>query len=228
MDHDLDSFCESLYGEVQQYWESKQRLLPRTGELKFGIFYSPVRHQPALMIIGANPGFDSDDDTKAPPSTNLFYDFGKRNEKEWKITTELRKRFQLASRTEMLRESVVTNLLFFKSRCLGKHRTTHQGWCDNGNAKVRREIEDYCQTKMVQIVNRVDPMRILVLGLTTWDKLTEGEVSRVTRRTNGRGRVAVAGTLWNRSALAIIHPTGAWISDDERFKIGVLLGEFLL
>jgi hypothetical protein len=228
MNHDLDRFCENLYAEIRQYWEGKRKLLPRTGELKYGIFYSPVRHRPALMIVGANPGFDSDDDTKAPPVGNLFYGFGERDENEYKITAVLRKLFQLANQEKMLRDSVVTNLLFFKSRCLGKHRKTRQGWCDNGNADVRKQIEGFCQTRVAQIVNRLDPMRILVLGLATWEKVAEGQVKVAARRPKMSGRLALSGTVFNRSALGIIHPTGARISDDECRDLAPVLSEFLL
>lgn len=228
MNHDLDRFCENLYAEVWQYWEGKRKLLPRTGELKFGIFYSPVRHRPALMILGANPGFDSDDDTKSPPVENLFYDPKERNEKEWRIAARLLKLFQFAGQEQTLRYSVVTNLLFFKSRCLTTHTATGQGWCDNGNPKVRSEIEGYCRSKVEEIVNRVDPAQILVLGLRTWDGLAEEPVKLRACRTKGRGRLAVTGTVFNRRALGIAHPTGARISDDECRQLAPLLDQFLV
>jgi len=228
MNSDINLFCENLYAEVQQYWESKRDFLPRTWALKFGIFYSPVRYRPALMIVGANPGFDSDDDTKSPPVENLFYDPKERNEKEWRISARLLKLFQIAGREHNLRYSVVTNLLFFKSRCLNTHTATGQGWCDNGNPKIRREIEGYCRVKVEQIVNKVDPARILVLGLTTWDRLADEPLKLRASRTKGRGRLAVAGTVFNREALGIAHPTGARISDTECHQLATLLDQFLV
>lgn len=151
MNPDLKALYEDLYIQVQQYWEHKLSVLPRTGELKFGIFYSPVRHRPALMIIGANPGFDADDDTKDPPPENLFYEDPPpkgRKKEQWTIAPALRKLFRLADREEILRCSVVTNLLFFKSRCLGRDQKECRGWRDNGNARARSEIESYCQDKV--------------------------------------------------------------------------------
>jgi len=227
MNHDLKVFWENLYAELHEYWENKRSFLPRTGDLKFGIFYSPVHAHPDLMIIGANPGFDSDDDTKAPPDTNLFYDPIGRNPKEWKISPAMRKLFQPAGQEEMLRNSVVLNLLFFKSRCLGRHAGTGQGWRDNRDANVRHEIEHYCRHKVEQIVSQLAPARILVLGLATWDKLAEPQAKLVARRRGLRGRLAVAGTVFNRSALGIIHPTGAQIRYDERRELANHLGAFL-
>ena len=128
----------------------------------------------------------------------------------------------------ILRDSVVTNLLFFKSRCLGTHATTVQGWCDNRNFAVRREIEDYCRTRVEEIVRRLDPSRILVLGLATWDKVAEGEINRVTRRTRTSGRLAVTGAVFDRSALGIIHPTGARIGEYEFHVLGSFLHDFLI
>lgn len=226
MNSEIDLFCKSLYAEVQQYWESKRDFLPRTWELKFGIFYSPVRYRPALMIIGANPGFDSDDDTKAPPARNLFYDPKGRNPDEWRIVPILKRLFLLVDYEEMLRHSVVTNLLFFKSRCLGTHATTGQGWCDNGNPKVRREIEDYCRNRVEEIVRTLNPIRILVLGLATWDKLAS-KVNRTIRRTSTGGRLAARGTVFDMSALGIIHPTGAWMGDDDCRQLAPFFVEFL-
>jgi hypothetical protein len=223
----LDPFFKKLYGDVQLYWESKRPFLPSTAHLKFGIFYSPIHYQPDLMIIGANPGFDSDDDTKAPPDKNLFYDFGERDGKEYRITPTLRRLFRLAGHEETLRDSVVTNLLFFKSRCLGNHTTTAQGWCDNGNASIRREIEDYCRNRVEAIVCQLDPKRILVLGLATWDKVAASQVTLLAHRTRGRGRLALTGTVFNRRAFGTIHPTGARMSNTDFSGLAALLNQFL-
>ncbi len=230
MTPDLNAFCEDLYREVQQYWEDKLSVLPRTGELKFGIFYSPVQYRPTLMIIGANPGFDTDDDTKGPPPENLFYEYPPpegRMKEQWEIARVLRQLFKLAHHEETLRGSVVTNLLFFKSRCLDTDKKTCQGWRDNGNAKARREIEDYCRDKVKDIVSQLDPTQILVLGMASWDKLADGQIKLPVVRPKRNVRLAVMGTVFNKSALGIIHPTGARISRDECSKIAEHLGEFL-
>jgi len=224
----LNVFCKSLYAEVERFGESKRHFLPRTERLKFGIFYSPPQDQPELMIIGANPGFDSDDDTKTYPDTNLFYDCGDRNKDEWKIAAALGNLFELAGEKRMLRDSVVTNLLFFKSRCLGKHAETGEGWRDNGNAEARREIEHYCEKKVEEIVVQLAPKRILAFGLGTWNKLAEGHAKVLARRTEMRGRLAVTGTVFNRSGFGIVHPTGARMSRGECRKPAPFLREFLV
>jgi hypothetical protein len=228
MNPDLKAFREDLYREVKQCWENNQNAIPQTRNLKFGIFYSPVRCRPALMIVGANPGFDTDDDTMCPPSENLFYHPVGRNPDHWKIAPVLRDYFQKTHHAEILRDSVVTNLLFFKSRCLGKDRNVDrcQGWRDNPNAKARRAIEVYCRNKVEEIVRRLNPTRILILGTTTWDKLAGTEI-RLAVRHKGNVRLAVRGTIFNKNALGIIHPTGARTSIVERGKIAEHLGEFL-
>lgn len=232
MNPDLKAFREDLYRQVQQCWENNQDELPRTRNLKFGIFYSPVLYRPTLMIVGANPGFDTDDDTTCPPSENLFYENPPpegRNPDHWKIALKLRELFQGAQHKEILRDSVVTNLLFFKSRCLSKDRNVDrcQGWRDNPNAKARREIEVYCRNKVEEIVSRLNPTRILILGMTTWDKLAGGKEIRLAVRSKGNVRLAVMGTVFNKNALGIIHPTGARTSSVEREEIAEHLGEFL-
>src|ERR1700746_2729573 len=109
MNSDINLFCENLYAEIQQDWESKRDFLPRTWELKFGIFYSPVRYCPTLMIIGANPGFDTDDDTEGPPAENLFYEYPPpppRDKKHYAIARVLRDLFRQAVHEETLCNSV--------------------------------------------------------------------------------------------------------------------------
>lgn len=226
IDSELDLFRQSIYADVQKYWECKRSLL-RTGDLKFGIFYSPVQYRPKLMIIGANPGFDSDDDTKDAPSVNLFFDASGRNPKEWKITPKLRTLFTVANKEETLRSSVVVNLLFFKSRCLGKHDKTRQGWRDNPDAGLCREIEAYCRGRVEDIVNKVDPVRILALGLGTWEKVVNKQMEVASTLSGSRRRIAVSGTAFEREALGMIHPTGARISKAEFGQLGAVLREFL-
>ena len=228
MDRKLDGFCVRLYADVGEYWESKQNQLESTGSLKFGIFYSPVEKRgPDLMIIGANPGFDSDDDTKQPPSQNLFYDPIGRKKEEWKISAKLRELFKGVDREETLRASVVTNLLFFKSRCLGldKDKSRRQGWCDNSNAAVRREIEKFCCDKVEKIVCEVAPQRILVLGLGTWDKIAEPPTQTLDR--TPRSRLVVGGRVFGKKALGMIHPTGAQVSNKNICKLAYRLKNFL-
>ncbi|MFI5112679.1 MAG: hypothetical protein ACHP9S_07630 [Terriglobales bacterium] len=233
MNPDPNTFCKDLYSEVRQYWNKQENVLPRTWKLKFGIFYSPVEYRSTLtlMIIGANPGFDKDDDTNCPPLENLFYVWpppGTREKKYWRIVLALRDLFQRADHPEILKDSVVTNLLFFKSTCLGKDKDKNRckGWRDNPNAKARREIEDYCRVKVKEIVSQLDPTRILVLGTgSCWDKLPAEQVKVLSRKR--KVRLAVMGTVFNKNALGIIHPTGARISAADRERIAKHLGEFL-
>lgn len=230
MNSDFKALHEDLYREVHQYWENKRHVLPRTWDLRFGIFYSPIQNRPTLMIIGANPGFDTDDDTKCQPRKNLFYEWPPpdgRKKEHWEIARVLRNFFRQDHHEEILHYSVVTNLLFFKSRCLGRDAKTCQGWRDNGNAKDRHEIEDYCRDKVREIVRRLDPTRILALGMATWDKLAEGQVRLLVVRPKRNVRLAVMGTIFNKDALGIIHPTGARISHDECGEIAEHLAEFL-
>ena len=115
MTSELNVFCENLYLDVRRYWDDRRDVLPRTWHLKFGIFYSPVRHRPAVMIIGANPGYDEDDDAKCPPQENLFYEWPPppRKKKHYTIARELRRLFPQDQHV-MLRDGVAT--ICFSSR----------------------------------------------------------------------------------------------------------------
>jgi hypothetical protein len=70
-DDDLEKYCRDLYVRASREWDLVRYQFV-TGTLAFGILYAPPRLKPPLLILGTNPGYEEDDDSKTWPNENLF------------------------------------------------------------------------------------------------------------------------------------------------------------
>lgn len=205
----LDAYCESVYLRTQEFWNRLRGELPTWG-CRFSILYGPPVPNPDLMIIGANPGFNPedlyDDEIRTWPTANEYW------MQQWPLAVQLRKMFAAAGAESQLQNAVGTNLLFFKSRSLGKHESG-LGWEDNPGP-VRRQVEDFCREEVLGLMDALQPKAILALGLSTFDRIvdsTEHVLYSMSDR-QSRRRVFAVGTGFGRRVIGLIHPTGARIS----------------
>jgi hypothetical protein len=115
----------------------------------------------------------------------------------------LRKRFGV----RWLENAIGLNAIFFRS-------PSTELWRELDEA-LRKEIEDFCRSRALDIVRRLEPRLVLILG---WDTLeTLGGVGFVERIGNKlatgrrrRRRLAQTGVVAGVPAVAIPHPTSAW------------------
>jgi hypothetical protein len=208
--NDITLWAEKLTNDVYSTWKSKYCFW-KSG---FKVFYSPIKSNPHLLIIGYQPGGDETHfaaEDKYPferldfslPSENLYWS------KDFTLAKRLQSLFR-GKETE-LRESVAFQLIFFRSR-------SSRLWHSN---KMRDEMEAFCYDKVEQILTMIKPNILLVLGFETYRQLQniigklESELVR-----GKRSRILVQCARWNGiRVIAILHPSGNRISADDWNKI---------
>jgi len=82
-------------------------------------------------------------------------------------------------------------------------------------------MEEFSFLKAKEIIDRLQPQRILVLGIETYDRLKDilGSVQNETvlyaRKTNG-GRMAICSDCGAYKLFAIIHPSGSRVNKTDQ------------
>jgi hypothetical protein len=224
---DLEEYCRDLYVCADQKWDQIRHEFV-TGHLAFGILYGPPRLNPPLLIVRTNPGYDEDDDSQTWPSENLFsiYPPPQRDKRRWRLAQELIKYFEHIGQETVLKESVPTNLLFFKSRGMEKNIKDRLGWKNNPLA-ARQSLEKWCYDEVRKLTVKINPSRILVVGITPYKRLAEDT------RPESRGAKRALyrrGTVFNKPATGPIHLTGRArppLTPEERLQIEQGLARFL-
>lgn len=159
MDIDVETWAEQLMAEVHQLWESLKDQLPKG----YAVFYSPVRKNPGLMIIGFNPGGAKHDfcpvrDSKIPLEHEYVTEKYPMADRMWRLFDRIRS-------SQILENSVKLNLVFFRSR-----NTTE--W-NNIDKTLRKQLEDFSFNKVRDIINTLQPKLILAEGLVTYRYLKD-------------------------------------------------------
>jgi hypothetical protein len=184
---DIQEWAEELINEVCEKWE--------TFEYKYGfsehgfrVFYSPVRINPDLMIIGYNPGnddkpFSKDEDSLLPEFHEYLYH-------KSKIARKTKYLFESIEKDDWLEGSVKLNLVFFGSENEAQWQTMGQD--------LRNELEMFCFRKVNDIIDTLMPRYIITEGLNVFDTLTnsvlmgcdkpEGEIGLGGRKIYARSR----------------------------------------
>jgi hypothetical protein len=222
---ELEEYCRDLYRRTAEYWNERKDGCA-TENLGFGILYGPPKVRPPLLIVATNPGYDEDDDSKTWPNTNLFAVYPPpppRQRRYWTLTSRLMHLFCTPEQQRTLSDSVPTNILFFKSR--GLQRRGHGlAWEDNPR-ELREDLERYCREALRDLVPRIDPDRILVLGMGAYNKIKESKDE--CKCVNGT-RLFCKGIAFGKPTLAIVHPAEpAGIFTNNQGDIRDALSEFL-
>ncbi len=202
---DLDAYCQQVYQRIKRAWLDMPPSFT-TKECRFSILYGPPIFNPDIMIIGTNPGYNPADLYDAEidtwPSENEYWI------KNWPLAKKLRKFFSAAGIEHVLKKSVGTNFLFFKSRAI---ESDSKGLCWGDNPiKLRKDLEEICLTEVRRLVDKVQPKLIVVLGFGVFDKycIVSQDVHSPTGDVIGR-----SGTFCGVNTIGIKHPTGARVSD---------------
>ena len=203
---EIVGYCSDLYNRTRTLWRSLEGQYP-TWECRFSILYGPPILRPDLLILGSNPGFDPDDlypeEILTWPKDNEY------TTQDWPLARRLRSIFASADLDYLLERSLGTNLIFFKSKCLGRHKETGLGWADNP-LEIRRQLETYCAQEVGNLVEALEPKAVLVLGLAVFDKVTDEVVPVLGAKDR---RVAAIGWMNGTKTFGMIHPTGAQVSN---------------
>ena len=91
---------------------------------------------------------------------------------------------------------------------------------------MRAKIKGFCLPRVGQIIEAVDPLKIVVIGLNTL-KLFKRFGESVIDLTNEEGRtLTTVGQIVGRRAIATLHLSAAYISNPDRDRIRDLVLEW--
>ena len=200
-------WVDHLYKETLNKWKEAG-----SKESGFAIFYSPVRENAKIAIIGYNPGgLETPDmeNIKVPAQHEYVHE-------KYRLAEKVHKIFKSADLLNELENSVKFNLIFFRSQ--KAHEITNQ------------DLINYSEQKVLETLERINPKIIIAEGFITYNRLIQLKIASETERVtfNNRTIVKVAKTPANSFILGIIHPSGArGISDAILEKMGEIVKNYL-
>jgi hypothetical protein len=198
----VTQWAKTLTAEVDKIWGEHSSL--KDG---YAVFYSPVIKDPKLLIVGFNPGGDSSSFNQQRacqvPEHHEYLTEG------YAIAKKMRLLFEAIEESNALEHSVKTNLLFFRSPSFSHWQKIE--------SQTRRKLEQFCASKVKEMVAVLQPRFILAEGIKTYNHLrnllsfeSEERVIKSKNRT-----LVVSTKRADLVLLGIIHPTGARISNVE-------------
>jgi hypothetical protein len=218
---DITKWAEDLTEEVYNEWKTKYSFW----EDGFKVFYSPVRYRPELMIISLNPGGDK----KSFRYANTTFkkgDFSLPDENEYiisdyKFAKEIKILFK--EHENFLKTSVVLTTLFFRSSSFGY-------WEKNNPKKTRLAMEKFSYDKIKQILDKVKPKKLLVVGSATYGLLRKNVI-----KIENENKIENWGTVGHITTakydqidiFVTPHLSSAHISKENKKKMKKLFADFL-
>lgn len=229
MDINLEEWAEELRKEVCLKWEEYKNNLPKGFEL----FYSPVRLNPDVMIIGFNPGGDAkdareySDKPELLPEEHGYITYGRQEpgKDSYRIAIRMYELFSKIEHEKTLQNSVKFNLIFFRS-----HNIAEWNSIDN---TIRKDLEGFCHQRVGHIIDTLKPKLILSEGFLTYRRLKDlmaigknGEKEDTFPIDGSRTLVKSIG-LEPRKLVGIRHPTGGRppVNKEEWQRISQKLAE---
>lgn len=183
----MEQWVESLYVETHQKWEQAN-----SNESGYAIFYSPVKQDAKIALIGYNPGgIETPDmtDIKVPKQHEYV-------ERKYKLAQKVYKIFESADLIKELENSVKFNLIFFRSRKA----------IDFNND----ELINFSEQKVLEILQKINPKIIITEGFKTFDRLLRlyngKELDAVYH--NNR-KIMKVSKINSQTILGMVHPSGA-------------------
>lgn len=213
--------------DVRYYWKSLQGkyYFWKSG---FAVFYSPVKENPEYMLIGINPGgdkgaFDEERELKIRSEHEYFVE-------TYPLARKMRALFEKAGLERELKESVKTNLIFFRSECFRKKKNCNDVW-NNIEPNLRQTMESFCKEKILELIEIIKPRIILAESLYVFDRLL-GMLHQKTQKLSDQFRFSKRGRLYQsflfedfyvRGIIGISHLTGSFLSHEEKLRLVELL-----
>lgn len=178
------------------------------------VFYSSVVVKPPLMIISYQPGgteknFAEEEKTLFEKGDFQLQSFNSYTETSHPMSRKIQNFFNFTGGFELLKTSVVFPLIFFRSPSVTEWRKIPR--------LTRIKMEEFSFLKVKEIVNTLQPQRILVLGIETYEQLKDilppikKELVLHRRQSNGE-RMVITSQAGEYKLFAVIHPSGARIS----------------
>lgn len=176
------------------------------------MFYSPVRPNPDVMIIGFNPGGSTENfrcsEKCEPLKEHGYITYGRQEpcKDSYPIATKMYELFCKMGYETTLQNSVKFNLIFFRSQDITE-------W-NRIDKRIRKDLESFCQQKVKNIITTLQPKVILAEGLLTYRRLKDllyivqnGEKEDVVP-TNGPRALVKSIDAEHIRLIGMRHPTG--------------------
>jgi hypothetical protein len=216
---DLDSVISDVYRSTHRLWQSSRQALTGEHDHGFKILYGPPRCQPAVLVIGLQPGGTAanirDAELLRPSNENEYLS------ETWTLATELRKRLG----TPYLQEAIGTNAIFFRA-------PKHCQWLQI-DQRLRTQLETFCAKANRRLIDAMQPKRLLLLGWEALALMGEGGFHELVANGPGtdrprRSRLLQSGVIRGIPAFAIPHPSSAWrnppVTDQDWVQIATRIG----
>lgn len=195
----LEAKCRAIYSEAQAFFKNS-----RYG---FKVLNSPPIYKPPYLFIGYQPGGGTKDfESETARGMHLHWP----DESEyavgcWPLSRITRSMFRL----HMLKRSMSVFAIFLR------YPSVLQYEGDICRTK-RARVEDFCKEKVHQIIDVTEPEKIIAIGFATLRLF--GPTQPDLR--NAQGRVLTCtGMIGKRSAMGMLHLTGARMTRDDRCLI---------
>ncbi|MBA2935648.1 hypothetical protein HZF05_16310 [Sphingomonas sp. CGMCC 1.13654] len=219
---DIHAYARGLYGRVNEMW-GKHREDLFGGACGFDVLSGPPAYRPAVMIIGANPGFGAHDhrpseDTTWPVTSYI-------SEAQWPLAIKIRSIFAEAGRSDALDTAIQTNFLFFKSSSINAGPGSRYPWSDVA-PMVRMKLERWSAEEIKDLIRVLEPALIIVLGTATFNAHAHHRRTVLRDRT-GKRDLLLEGIIAERPAIGILHPTGARVANADWSRVSTELAERL-
>jgi hypothetical protein len=105
-----------------------------------------------------------------------------------------------------VRPRILVNAIFLRSPNIADYNR-------NVDRQTRAQVTYFCKTHVLQIIDVVDPDKIVVIEFSTLKLFGPTEPDLI----NAKGRILTrTGKIGNRKAVAMLHLSGAYISNADR------------
>jgi hypothetical protein len=197
---ETDATCRRIYDDTRSFLQSINLNPP----LGFKVLNGPPIRHAEILFVGYQPGGNQTDANEeiAKGTDKGWPDVCEYATAAWPLAPKMRRMFTV----ERLKKCVGTNVIFL--RYPNAKAYVH----DVKNNKIA--IEQFCSAKVLDIVRAIDPKQIVTIG---FEALTM--FGPVTPLLTARRTLIKSGQVGDRSAVGILHPTGARPSVAEMTEI---------
>ncbi|WAC28438.1 hypothetical protein [Ancylobacter sp. SL191] len=205
---DAARICRAVYEETAQLYAQVAGEMGHQA-LGYRILYGPAVSDAEILFIGYQPGGSAED---AKRGLREGEQAGWPNRCDYSHADwALARRLQRIWDKPFLAACTGINVNFFRAPSMAAWRRLPP--------PVRRDLEHFSLQRCKRIVRALRPRQIVVIGLTTFNALAEGEPVLM-----GETRVlAKRGTLWDIPATGVVHLSGARINGIDAQRLAQLL-----
>jgi len=198
-----ESKCQQIYAEAQAFFGQ----IPRPRNYGFKILYAPPFWQPPILFVGYQPGGGDDDYERetARGSDKHWPAMCEYATESWKLAKRMR---QMFGRT-FLERCVGVNAIFLRWPAVADYRRTL-------DKDTRAQIEAFCLARVTQIVEVIDPKKIVAVGFETLELFGASMVDLANEKQRTLTRI---GKIAGRPAIGTLHLSGAHISKPDLDRI---------